>query len=314
METTWKAGLEDVIAARSAITAIDGAAGRLYYRGYEIGDLAGARELRGDDAPPLVRRAAVGRRGATPSRAAARGPRAPAARARPPPHAAARTRTRSTPCARPCRSPPPSIPTRRAGDAEANLRKALRLMTLVPAVVAAWQRIRTGREPGARRRRRARTPPTSCVSSTGRPPAPEVARVLDTILTLHADHELNASTFAARVAVATLADLHAAVVGRHRHAQGAAPRRRQRGRAGDAARDRRSRAGRGVRRGAAGRPRARHPAPSGRTRGPAIPGFGHRVYRVDDARARVLRRWRRRWPRRPGTPGSSRSPSASTRR
>ena len=40
METTWKAGLEDVIAARSTITAIDGAKGRLYHRGYEIGDLA----------------------------------------------------------------------------------------------------------------------------------------------------------------------------------------------------------------------------------------------------------------------------------
>src|SRR5687768_6394523 len=41
MSTDWKAGLEDVIAARSAICAIDGAAGRLFYRGYEIGDLAG---------------------------------------------------------------------------------------------------------------------------------------------------------------------------------------------------------------------------------------------------------------------------------
>src|SRR6267378_2956777 len=37
----WKAGLEDVIAARSAVCAIDGAAGRLFYRGYEIGELAG---------------------------------------------------------------------------------------------------------------------------------------------------------------------------------------------------------------------------------------------------------------------------------
>src|SRR6185503_8598707 len=42
MDTAFKAGLEDVIAARSAICAIDGAVGRLYYRGYEIGDLAGA--------------------------------------------------------------------------------------------------------------------------------------------------------------------------------------------------------------------------------------------------------------------------------
>src|SRR5215813_12372748 len=42
MDSAWKAGLEDVIAARSAVCTIDGAAGRLYYRGYEIGDLAGA--------------------------------------------------------------------------------------------------------------------------------------------------------------------------------------------------------------------------------------------------------------------------------
>src|SRR5204862_3646144 len=43
-------------------------------------------------------------------------------------------------------------------------------------------------------------------------PSEDVARVMDVVLTLHADHEFNASTFAARVAVATLADLHAAVV------------------------------------------------------------------------------------------------------
>jgi citrate synthase len=41
MSGDWKAGLEDVIATRSAICAIDGTAGRLYYRGYEIGELAG---------------------------------------------------------------------------------------------------------------------------------------------------------------------------------------------------------------------------------------------------------------------------------
>src|ERR671937_1178327 len=41
-DSKWKAGLEDVIAARSAVCAIDGAAGRLFYRGYEIGELAGA--------------------------------------------------------------------------------------------------------------------------------------------------------------------------------------------------------------------------------------------------------------------------------
>ena len=41
MSHAWKAGLEEVVAARSAICAIDGAAGRLYYRGYDVADLAG---------------------------------------------------------------------------------------------------------------------------------------------------------------------------------------------------------------------------------------------------------------------------------
>src|SRR5262249_58368741 len=72
-------------------------------------------------------------------------------------------------------------------------------------------RIRTGREP-------VRTPLTGAHAArflhllSGSEPAPEVARVMDLVLTLHADHEFNASTFAARVAVATMADLHAAVV------------------------------------------------------------------------------------------------------
>src|ERR1051325_11343933 len=39
---SWKAGLEDVVATRSAICQVDGEAGRLFYRGYEIGDLARA--------------------------------------------------------------------------------------------------------------------------------------------------------------------------------------------------------------------------------------------------------------------------------
>src|SRR5262249_56129993 len=42
METGWKAGLEDVSAARSGICQVDGERGKLYYRGYEIAELAGA--------------------------------------------------------------------------------------------------------------------------------------------------------------------------------------------------------------------------------------------------------------------------------
>ena len=101
-------------------------------------------------------------------------------------------------------------PDTRAREQAANVRKAQRLMSFVPAAVAAWQRIRTGREPVAARRDLSHAAHFLYLLE-GREPTPEVARVLDLVLNLHADHELNASTFAARVAVATLADLHAAV-------------------------------------------------------------------------------------------------------
>ena len=72
----------------------------------------------------------------------------------------------------------------------------------------------------------------------GQAPSADVARVMDLALTLHADHEFNASTFAARVAVATRADLHAAVVAAIATLKGPSHGGRQRGRAPDAARDR----------------------------------------------------------------------------
>ena len=111
--------------------------------------------------------------------------------------------------------------------------------------------------------------------------------MLDVILTLHADHEFNASTFAARVAVATRADLHSAIVAAIATLKGPShgganedvllmlreigdpPRRRRSWRAGSAAEHT--------------QPAAAHGSEV------AHAGFGHRVYRVDDARARVLR-------------------------
>ena len=48
---------------------------------------------------------------------------------------------------------------------------------------------------------------------TGERPSSLATRAFDVALVLHADHELNASTFAARVAAATLTDLHSAIVG-----------------------------------------------------------------------------------------------------
>ena len=210
-QALWKDGLEDVIAARSAICQVDGAEGRLYYRGYEIGELAAGASF--EDVTYLLW---FGELPAPAEAAAFRGALA-AARDLPEPvlallrglprdcHPLDALRTAVSLAAA-------SDPDTRAGRARPpTCARRSRLMSLVPATVAAWQRIRTGREPVAAR------PDGSHAAHflyllEGREPTPEVARVLDVVLTLHADHELNASTFAARVAVATLADLHAAVI------------------------------------------------------------------------------------------------------
>lgn len=93
---------------------------------------------------------------------------------------------------------------------EANLRKAIRLQAQLPTIVAAFARIREGKEPIA---------PKAGVSIasnflymlTGKEPESIAVEALDKALVLHADHELNASTFAARVTVATLSDIYSGV-------------------------------------------------------------------------------------------------------
>jgi citrate synthase len=94
---------------------------------------------------------------------------------------------------------------------EANQAKAIRLIAKFPAVVAAMYRLRRGDEPIA--------PDPSLNEAanfllmlTGERPSDGAAHVMDVALVLHADHELNASTFAARVAASTLSDMHSAVV------------------------------------------------------------------------------------------------------
>ncbi|MBH5317231.1 citrate synthase [Paenibacillus sp. GSMTC-2017] len=93
---------------------------------------------------------------------------------------------------------------------EANQLKAIKLQAQIPTVIAAFARIREGKEPVA---------PKKGVSIshnflymlTGNEPAEVAVKALDQALVLHADHELNASTFAARVTVATLSDIYSGV-------------------------------------------------------------------------------------------------------
>ena len=94
---------------------------------------------------------------------------------------------------------------------EANVRKAVRLTAKFPTIVTTFQRVRNGQEP---------VHPLEGLSLAGnflytlngKEPDDIATRTMDVAFVLHADHELNASTFAARVTAATLSDIYSAIV------------------------------------------------------------------------------------------------------
>jgi citrate synthase len=100
---------------------------------------------------------------------------------------------------------------RESATPEANLRKSYRLTGQVASIVAATDRIRKGLDiipPDPQLRHAA----NFIQMLTGMKPNATAEKALDVALILHADHEFNASTFAARVTAATLSDIHSAVV------------------------------------------------------------------------------------------------------
>jgi citrate synthase len=101
-------------------------------------------------------------------------------------------------------------PEEKVNDAEANLRKSIRLTSQIAYVVAAYDRIRKGR-PVIEPDRTLSHAANFLYQLNGVVPSPTAERALDIALILHADHELNASTFAARVVAATLSDMHSAI-------------------------------------------------------------------------------------------------------
>jgi citrate synthase len=98
-----------------------------------------------------------------------------------------------------------------AVDHDANVRKAIRLTSQIAMIVASYDRIRKGKSV---------TPADPSLSHAanfllmlnGEKPTATAEKALDVALILHADHEFNASTFAARVTAATLSDMHSAIV------------------------------------------------------------------------------------------------------
>ena len=205
-----KGGLEDVIAANSAISDIIGPQGKLTYRGIDIHDLA--RHSSFEETTYLLWFGTL----PTGEALAEFSAQLASHRALPPP---VLTLMRDFP-----RSATPMDALRTALSAlafydpqahdasrDANVVKAMRVTAQTATIVAAYEQIRRGREP---------VEPDEAGGHAenflrmlfGAEPDPLFVRAMDLALILHADHELNASTFAARVTAATLADMYSAVV------------------------------------------------------------------------------------------------------
>ncbi|GCE27313.1 citrate (Si)-synthase [Dictyobacter alpinus] len=202
-------GLEDIVATRSRICDLDGKLGKLTYYGVDIHDLAQSSSF--EETAYLLWH------GVLPTRAQLDDLRLRlhAHRALPGQiielmHLLPKTTT-------PMDVLRTSVSALSAFDKDltdtspqANHVRAERLTAVMPTIVTSWEHIRHGREPIM--------PLTDhdhatnfLYMLTGKLPDSYTAHVLDVALILHADHELNASTFAARVTAATLADMYAAI-------------------------------------------------------------------------------------------------------
>jgi citrate synthase len=209
MTSVAKGGLEDVVATTSAICYLDGDRGVLAYCGYDIHDLAKSATF--EEVCFLLwhrrlpTRAELG--DLQSHLAAARALPEPVTRLMrmlPPVDGMDALRTITSALAHYDTEIDDASP-------QAQYRKAVRLTALTGTVVATWCRLRAGG---------GRIVPEPVMSHaanflymlTGERPNATAIRAFDIALILHADHELNASTFAARVAAATLTDIYSAVV------------------------------------------------------------------------------------------------------
>jgi citrate synthase len=200
-------GLEGVVAAQTKISDIDGQRGKLLYAGYDIADLAahsGFEEtvylLHHLELPTEAQLDQV-----TEALAASRVLDSllvqllEATANQTGPMTALRTAVSAAGV---------HDPDHGDDSPEANLRKAYRLIAQTPQVVATYQRLRSGGAAVAPRGELSLAG-NFLFALSGKEPDPGLAREFDTCLVLYADHTMNASTFAGRVAAATLADMYA---------------------------------------------------------------------------------------------------------
>ncbi|KKL08215.1 hypothetical protein LCGC14_2578080 [marine sediment metagenome] len=266
-------GLKNVVIDKTALCLIDGEAGRLLYRGYNIHDLAERSTF--EEVTYLLWH------GHLPSASQMEQFNAALRAARTLPDEVIEI-IRQVQTAHPMDVLRTAVSALAAFDpdvqdfsTEATLRKAVRLTAHTPTIIAAHHRIRRGEEP---------VPPDDSLPLAanflymlhGDRPDPEAARAIDVDFILHAEHGSNASSFAARVTASTLADMHAAIVSAIGTLKG--PRH---GGAAEAVMKLAHEIGEPE--------RAKAFIARKREHGEKIMGFGHRVYRVEDPRARHMR-------------------------
>ncbi|MCY3895551.1 MAG: citrate synthase [Chloroflexi bacterium] len=206
-----ESGLRGVVAGRSALSSVDGEVGRLTYRGIDIADLVGA-ETTFEEVAYLLWHDELPSR----SQLDALTNQLNESRSLPGPvmDMLASLPSDSTPMValRTAVSMLGSFDPDQGDDSlEAAERKAVRLLAQTPNIVAQAGRLLEGRDP--------LDPPDGSIAESflatyfGEAPKPEATRTIDVMLVLQADHEFNASTFAARVIAATLTDVHSAIAG-----------------------------------------------------------------------------------------------------
>ncbi len=267
-------GLEGVVAAETALCDLDGAGGRLAYRGYDIADLA--RRATFEEVAHLLWR------GDLPTKAQLDAFSAELVAARPIPdglHAAFRLLPKAADPMRALQLSAAMLgaldPDAADNSPEANVRKAMRLTSQLATAICAHHRIRLGKE---------LVPPAKDLGHaanflfmlTGERPPAVNARAFDASLILYAEHEMNASTFTTRVISSTLSDMHSAITGGIGAIKGPLH-----GGAGEAVMLTLKKIGR------VENVDAFVEKALGAKR--RLMGFGHRVYRAGDPRAAVLR-------------------------
>ncbi len=205
-----KAGLEGVVAASSSICKVNGTEGRLIYQGYDIHDLAEHSTFE-----EVVYLLWFGRLPVKSELETLR-KELGANRALPPDVIDMMKKF-------PKDSVPMEVlrsvtsmlsmydPDANDNGREANIRKATRLTAQLPTIVAYWDCVRSGREVVTPKAEHSTAASFLYLLHAGKEPDEVSVRSLDIALILHAEHGLNASTFAARVATATQTDMHSAI-------------------------------------------------------------------------------------------------------